>query len=54
MLRRPPTRIDLKVEDLEEWEQVMKEKNQFNNAEKNKPTVEQRIGIQKSTKGNKN
>ncbi len=49
MLRRPPTRLELKVEDLEEWEQVIREKGLNQNREK-KLTVEQRIGIVKTQK----
>jgi hypothetical protein len=47
MLRRPPTRLELKVEDLEEWEQVQREKGYHHNKAEKKPTVEQRIGLVK-------
>ena len=50
MLRRPPTRLELKVEDLEEWEQVIREKGLNQNKPEKKLTVEQRIGIVKTQK----
>lgn len=53
MLRRPPTRIEISVEDAEEWEQVQKERgigrssNPLINA-KSKQSVEERIGLKQS------
>ena len=54
MLRRPPTRLELKVEDMEEWEQVQSEKTTkmdlpslHVDVQVDKFTMEQRIGYKK-------
>lgn len=51
MLRRPPTRIVLRNEDIEEWEQLQKEKGvEKQNSDPKPKTVEERIGIAKGRK----
>lgn len=54
MLRRPPTRIELKVEDIEEWEEQQKDKrsepenySSLSKKEKERQiqSVETRIGL---------
>jgi hypothetical protein len=47
MLRRPPTRIELKMDDIEEWNAMQKEKLKTDQAPNSKPSLEERIGIPK-------
>ena len=56
MLRRPATRIELKMEDIEDFEKIREEKTakKMEVEDRSKLTVEQRIGINTAQKRSRN
>jgi hypothetical protein len=53
MLRRPATRIELKIEDIEEFEKMQQEKGHKKQEieDRSKLSVDQRIGIKNASGG---